>query len=150
MPKEIEVVEVESSDAAVIEARLDMADIPAKIMPLMDRVWAFIRAGGVAGHGHNIWIYRHRSDGQMDVEIGVQVAAPFVARDGVVCIRTPGGRAAHAVHIGPYDQLRSAHAAVRAWCAEQGLNRAGVDWELYSDYDPDPAKNRTDVYHLLK
>jgi hypothetical protein len=54
-----------------------MRDIPRAIMPLVDRVWQFVRAGGVPAHGHNIWIYHHREDGEIDVEAGVQVFAPF-------------------------------------------------------------------------
>ena len=150
MWKGIEVVEAEGGYAAVMESTLSLADIPAKLMPLVDRVWAFIRAGGVDAHGHNIWIYHLRADGQVDVQIGVQVPRPFVGRDSVVCAETPSGRAARAVHYGPYDQLPSVHSTLRAWCTERGLDITGDRWELYGDHDPDPAKCRTDVYHGVK
>ena len=29
-----------------------------------------------------------------------------------------------------------------------GPRLAGVSWEVYGDWDDDPAKRRTDIYHL--
>jgi len=150
MEPEITVVDIAAGNAAVMRARVAMRDIPRAIMPLVDRVWQFVRAGGVPAHGHNIWIYHHREDGEIDVEVGVQVFAPFPDRDGVVATRTPAGRAAHVVHFGDYAGLPAVHAAMYEWCRDNGQARAGVNWEVYGDMDADPAKRRCDVYHLLK
>lgn len=35
------------------------------------------------------------------------------------------------------------------WCARNGREPAGVNWEIYGDWEDDPAKRRTDVYFLL-
>jgi effector-binding domain-containing protein len=150
MEPAIAVVEVEAGDAAVMRGRVAMREIPRGIMPLVAQVWQFVRAGGVPGHGHNVWIYRHREDGEVDVEVGVEVPAPFADRDGVVATRTPAGRAAHAVHFGDYAGLPAFHAAISKWCRDNGRAAAGVNWEVYGDMDQDPAKRRCDVYHLLK
>jgi hypothetical protein len=42
-------------------------------------------------------------------------------------------------------------AAVRTVTTPQQLGRAqaGVNWEVYGDWDDDPAKRRTDVHALL-
>jgi effector-binding domain-containing protein len=150
MEHEIAVVVVEAGDAIVKRARVSKRDIPRGIMPLVDQVWQFIRAGGVPAHGHNVWIYHHREDGDVDVEVGVQLPSPFADRDGMVGTRTPQGRAAHCVHHGDYSELPAVHAATIKWCRDSGLTRTGDNWEVYGDWDEDPKQRRTDVYHLLK
>ena len=54
------------------------------------------------------------------------------------------------VHYGPYDRLGAAHDAVMAWCREHGHKTALPFWEIYGDWEDDPAKLRTDVLYLLK
>jgi len=69
MEPEITVVDVAAGDAAVMRARVAMREIPRAIMPLVDQVWQFIRAGGVPAHGHNVWIYHHREDGESRCDV---------------------------------------------------------------------------------
>ena len=149
MTPEIELVDVEERTIAAVKARIAISDIPGKIMPLMDRVWAFIRSNGIEGFGHNIWSYGSMSDGEVDVEIGVQVPEPIDATDGIVSSQTPAGKAARAVHVGAYSELPSTHMAVVAWCRDHGHELSGQSWEIYGDWEEDPAKLRTDVYHLV-
>ena len=40
--------------------------------------------------------------------------------------------------------------ATEQWCSENGRRPAGVNWEVYGDWDDDPAKRRTDIYFLLE
>jgi len=150
MTQEIELVAVEERPIVAVRAKLAMADIPAKVFPLMDRVWAFVRCKDIQDHGHNVWLYRPRSNGEFEVEIGVEMAGPVAGKGDVVSSRTPGGRTAHAVHYGDYSELPGVHEAVFAWCREHGLVSAGTNWEVYGDWEEDPAKRRTDVYHLVE
>ena len=59
------------------------------------------------------------------------------------------GTVARTVHYGPYDQLGAAHDAVMAWCREHGHETRLPFWEIYGDWDDDPAKLRTDILYLL-
>ena len=149
MAESIELVDVQSQTLAAIKGRIAMSDIPAAILPMMDQVWAFIREQGIDGHGHNVWLYRNLGNGAMDVEIGVQMSAPFTPQGDVVAVEMPAGKAAHSVHSGDYSQMGKTHGALMAWCAEQGHQLAGVGWEVYGDWHEDPAKLRTDVYQLI-
>ena len=149
MTHEIELVDVEERTIAAVRARIAMSDIPDKIFPLMDRVWGFIRSNGIEGFGHNIWLYGMPSDGEVDVEIGVQVPEPFRATGEIVCSRTPTGKAAQAIHFGDYSELPRVNMALVSWCQEHGHTLAGRSWEIYGDWEEDPAKRRTDVYHLV-
>ena len=150
MTNDIDIVEVEETAIAAVAGRITFADIPAKMMPMMDKVWALIRANGIERHGHNVWLYRPTEDGNLDVEVGVQLPAPFQAQGEVRRSSTPGGRAAHTAYYGEYEQLPQVHQAVMDWCAAQGHALAGVDWEVYGDWHDEAAKRRTDVYYLLK
>jgi effector-binding domain-containing protein len=67
-----------------------------------------------------------------------------------VCAVIPGGMVATVVHMGPYQKLPEAHAAVRGWCAEHGHALAGPSWEIYGDWTDNPAELRTDVFYLLQ
>ncbi|MDE0660289.1 MAG: GyrI-like domain-containing protein [Gammaproteobacteria bacterium] len=149
MNLDIELVDAEQRTIAAVRARLAMADIPAKIFPLMDRVWAFIRNNGIEGFGHNIWLYGMPSGGEVDVEIGVQVPEAFEASDDIVCSHTPAGKAARAIHRGDYAELPRVNQALVSWCHENGQTLAGRCWEIYGDWAEDPAKRRTEVYHLV-
>jgi effector-binding domain-containing protein len=67
----------------------------------------------------------------------------------VTAAATPAGRAAVTAHWGPYDRLGDAYAALAAWLAARGL-ASRLQWEVYGDWSDDPAKLRTDVYHLIE
>lgn len=149
MTNPIGLVQVAAQPLVAATGQVAMADIPAKMIEKMDAVWAFIRANGVTGTGHNVWLYRPRPDGVMDVEVGVQVAAPVDVPADLVCTQTPAGTAAHTFHYGEYDALPSVYSALFQWCAEHNHAPAGTNWEVYGDWDDDPARRRTDVYCLI-
>lgn len=70
--------------------------------------------------------------------------------DSEVRIETlPGGPAACTTHVGPYDSLPEAWAAVQKWIEEQWLTPAGAPWEDYvtdpADV-PDPRDWKTDIF----
>ena len=48
-----------------------------------------------------------------------------------------------------YADLASAYAALDRWCEDTGRRPAGVSWQVYGDWEEDPAKRRTDVFFLL-
>lgn len=121
----------------------------------LDKVWAFLaRHDGLRADGHNVFIY-YKNDsrnhgGKIRIEVGVQVARIFTGEGDIICTASPSGRAAVTVHTGPYHRLSQAHAAVQRWCAANGQEPAGVDWEIYGDWNDDPSKLETRVCYLLR
>lgn len=95
----VELVDVHAQTLVAVKGHVAMGDIPDKIMPMMDKVWAHIREQGIEGHGHNVWLYRNVADGEMDVEIGVQLSAPFTPSGDVVAVQTPAGREIGRAHV---------------------------------------------------
>lgn len=65
-------------------------------------------------------------------------------------IATPAGEPATIAHFGAYSAMRPAYEAIEQWCAENQREKLGVSWEVYDDWEDDPAKRRTDIYIGLK
>jgi effector-binding domain-containing protein len=141
---------MEPRHAAVVRDRLRWSELGANLLPLLDRVYAAVKAGRVVQTGQNIFIYRDPTKDGVSVEIGVEVAGPFPATDGVAYSATPEGEVAVTTHRGAYAQLGAAHDAVIAWCAANGRERTGVSWEVYGDWREDPADLETEVCYALR
>jgi effector-binding domain-containing protein len=118
-------------------------------MKSLDKVYDIVRAGKVHQNGQNIMVYYPRPDGLVDIECGVEVAAKFDGLGEVVYCETPGGLAAATTHIGPYGQLGVSHKAIREWGRSNGHRLTATCWEIYGDWNEDPVKLSTELFHLL-
>ena len=112
---------------------------------------AWCRVKQIQGAGRHIALYL---DGQINLEVGVELQAPFAGHGEVIGSALPSGPVATIVHFGPYNQLHAAHQAIRDWCTNHGHALAGPNWEIYGhwvdEWSNDPAKIRTDIFYLLK
>ena len=110
-------------------------------------------AGGVIAGPLCGW-YHAMVDGTFDLSAGFPVAGLAVGPlDGEVLVRQrPGGMAAVALHLGPYDTLQDTYRAVDVWLNDRQLDASDEDVEEYlSDpgADPDPATWETRVVRPL-
>ena len=130
---------------AVVRANTTWREFPTLWRTLLDDVWAFLRARpGLRTDGHNAMLYRNGlAEGEVAVEVGVQVTRSFEAAGRVVPSTLPAGEAAATVHTGTPAEIGAAHDAVVAWCAAQHRELTGVRWEIYGD--PDPQTGHFDV-----
>lgn len=147
MSHQISVVDVAPRPLAVVRERTAWEELPSTIVRLLDQVYAFLKTASVVQNGHNIVVYL---DNTPSVEIGVEVSGTFEPEGNVVASTTPAGRAASAQHVGPESGLPATHQAVRSWCSQNGHEIAGPNWEIYGDWEEDPAKRRTEVLYLLR
>jgi effector-binding domain-containing protein len=143
-----EILDVPATVLASVTQRVPRAELSRRVPELLGRVWAFLKTAPLQKAGHNVCIYRHPASDSIELEAGVQVSTPFEPGGDIACSRTPAGRAAHVVHIGPYHELGKAHDALIAFCEAQGCP-AGVHWEVYGDWQEDPSQLRTDVYRTI-
>jgi effector-binding domain-containing protein len=123
--------------------------LPAEITARLDVVYAFLKTAPVTQQGHNVCVYHDASAEEVDLEAGVQVSGPFEGSGEVRCSSTPGGHAARTVHVGEYRRLGEAADALIDWCREHVGMPCGPSWEVYGDWNEDPAKCETTVYRLL-
>jgi effector-binding domain-containing protein len=134
---------------AAIHAVTTQQRLGADIIRLLDVIWPALRDQGVRT-GHNVVIYRSGDGGTLIVDVGVEAFTEFTDRGDVRHASTPSGEMATVAHYGEYSGLAAAYTALDQWCAGQGRRPAGVNWEVYGDWDDDPAKRRTDVFFLLE
>ena len=74
------------------------------------------------------------------------MTVPIAATGEVQPSALPGGPAIVTWHIGPYDALGGAYAALDAWVEAHGVTADGPAWEIYpSEPVGDPATWRTQV-----
>jgi effector-binding domain-containing protein len=147
---EITVDTVVEQPVAAARQRTTFKKVAREIGDLLNGPWALIKQHReLRMSGDNVAIYWDQA-GEGSIEVGVQVTKRFEGNAEVVCSATPAGTVARTAHFGPYDQLGPAHAAVREWCRQNGREMAMPYWEIYGDWDEDPAKLRTDVLYLLK
>jgi len=133
---------------AAVKETTNRQRLSADIGRLLNLVWPVIREQGVK-FGHNVVVYYKVIDGEFAIEAGVEIGPEFVETDQVRRAATPAGEVATVAYFGEYSQLESGYAALDQWCAANGRRRAGVSWEVYGDWNDDPAKLRTDIYTLL-
>jgi effector-binding domain-containing protein len=136
---------------AVIRRRARPEEFSKVIPEACGIVWGVLRSQQIKGAGRHVAVYL---DDEVNLEIGVEMAAPFVGHGEVVGSSLPAGSAACVAHFGPYQKLRDAHLAIQVWCAGHGYALAGPNWEIYGhfvdEWNRDPFKIRTDVFYVLK
>jgi effector-binding domain-containing protein len=138
----------EPRQLAAVQAEVAPDRLGAEIISHLDKVWPVLRAQGVAT-GHNVIIYRGEKDGLLTFEAGVEVPAGFAEDRGVRAVATPSGEVATVAYFGDYSRMAPAYTAIEQWCAANGRSPAGVSWEVYGDWNSDPAQCRTDIFFLL-
>src|SRR5262245_13198127 len=151
MEYDVRLEQLSSRPLAVVRRRASLQELAQVIPDACGTVWGVVRAQKITGAGRHVALYW---DDQINLEVGVELDAPFAGHGEVVGSATPAGAAATAAHFGPYGRLPEAHQAIRQWCANHGYTLAGPSWEIYGhwtdEWDKDPAKIRTDVFYLLK
>jgi effector-binding domain-containing protein len=148
VPYEVRVEQAGPRALAAVRAVTRLDRLSADIPRLLDQVWPLLREQGTTT-GHNVVIYHPGQAGEFAIDAGVEVFSAFTARGPVQRVDTPGGEVAVTAHFGDYSALGGAYAALEQWCAAGGRHSAGVNWEIYGDWDENPARLRTDVYTLL-
>ncbi len=129
MTYEIEIVEVPPAWIASVRRRAAWAELDRVVPELLGEVRAWLGAAGVDAGG-DVVVYHQPAGEGVEVECGVQLAAPVPdAPAPIRCGRAPSGRAARASHRGPLAGRRLVHEALAATCRERGWP-AGVVWEV--------------------
>ena len=135
---------------AVVRRRAQLQDLSTVVPAACGTVWNVVRAQQIAGAGRHVAVYL---DDQINLEVGVELDAPFGGYGEVVDSSTPSGLVAVTTHYGPYGRLHEAHEAIRLWCVNNGHVPAGPNWEIYghwqNEWNSDPTKITTDVFYLL-
>ena len=150
MQYEIKIHSVPMRHLAVVRRHLKWCELGGHLIPLLDRVYAQVRAGKVIQSGQNVFVYKNGAKEGVTVEVGVEVPDRFEDVGDVVYSSTPSGEVASTLHVGPYSDLGGAYDAVIRWCKEHRHPQANVWWEVYGDWHDDLSELETEVFYLLQ
>jgi effector-binding domain-containing protein len=145
----VQIQRLDSVPLAVVRRQADASELSRLVPECCGIVWNAVRAQQTPA-GRHVAIYW---DGSIRLEVGVELHGSFTETGEVARSSTPAGAVAWTTHLGPYGGLGAAHDAVRTWCDANSHRLAGPSWEIYGHWQPDwnadPSRIRTDVYHLL-
>jgi len=145
----IERKELQPQPALIVRRRVARSEIAATIAESLGKTFPYALQNGLAIAGRPFVRYSDVGPGLMTMETGTPLATPAPGAGDIEAITLPGGPAAVAVHMGPYDTLQDTYAAMERWMQQQGVRAAGAPWESYITdpaEHPDPANWRTDVF----
>lgn len=124
-------------------------------------IQTWLAANGLEASGPALIRYRGEEDGAYIVDLGF----PFEGQPPPVCEgatsdevtieRLPAGRYVHLRHLGPYDELTGAHAAIDEWASAAGValdEDLGLRIEHYvtdPSQAPDPSTWATELEQLV-
>ena len=137
---------------AAVKFRGTSADLPLRLPAAFAAVHEHLSRAGVAPQGAAVCIYEQLSLSEFDVLAGFYVPEPLPGNGHVVPESTPGCQAAVCAHVGPYEELPQAYAAIQDWMRKEGWEPAGARmWEEYSTGpETAPEHARTEIYWPLR
>jgi RNA polymerase sigma-70 factor, ECF subfamily len=88
---------------------------------------------------------------ELVIDLGVPVSERVVPDERVRSDVLPAARWIVAVHVGHFDGLRGAHAALQEWARRQGLEwRESVEWYVTDPREePDSSRWETELAYLI-
>ncbi len=147
MGYDIEVRLLERQHTAVVRAKCRRDEIADTLGGIFSEVWSLIGATGAQPAGVAFARYTPEA-ADIAIEAGFTVAAPVARAGRVEPGELPGGEAAVCLHIGAYEEVAAAYAAVQTWMKEHQRVLSGAPWEAYLT-PPEEQPPRTEVVFPL-
>lgn len=140
---------ISSRPVVGIRTRTTIGEIGDNICKLMPELGAFV---GDRMNGAPLVRWHSWEDDAGEMELAVPVREPLEGTERIRASELPGGRAAVALHVGPYDKVADTWNAFGAWMNEQGLERCDAPWEEYLNdpQDTPPEKLQTRIVWPIK
>jgi len=126
-----------------IHAVARMEELPTVIPQLIGEVFSWLGQHGMQPNGAPLIRYNViNMESELDIDIGVPVASASASGNSRVSAKMlPAGRYATLLHVGPYDKLMAANAALIDWAKAQGLQ-----WDRWDDPKGDAFAARYESY----
>jgi AraC family transcriptional regulator len=125
-----------------------MGAVFRQLVPVID---AYRERNGIERAGPLIGLYHDYREDRVDIEVAVPISRPAGGEGQIEAKELPGGRAAVAMHEGPYETIGQVHEALDAFVHERG-GHGETAREVYlvrPGDDPDPVNWRTEVVYPI-
>lgn len=129
-------------------ARCTHDAIGATLGQLLPPVFQYAAQHGIQMMGPPTTVYVAWGPGMVTMHAGMPVAAGAQGQGDILVEVLPAGTAAVTIHVGPYDGLQEAHAAIEAYLHDNGLKSNGPSREVYLTDPgevPDPDEWKTQI-----
>ena len=138
---------VDTLHTLVVHAEVAPADIAGIMGDAFPRVLALITKKGLSPTTMPFARYNGFGD-TIKLEMGMAVGEKTEGEGDIEAGELPGGDAAVTMHVGPYDELPQAHAALMSWAFANKRQPNGGPYEIYETdpgEEPDASKWMTRV-----
>jgi AraC family transcriptional regulator len=145
---EIEVKQAEPQHVLCIRETTTQEALGSTLGRLFGAVREHLEELDVEPQGPPFARYPKFEEDDVEVEAGFPVPGPLAETDEITNDELQGGQLASTWHVGPYETLYKAHAALEAWIEEQNRAPAGAPWEIYwtdPEEVPEPDQWKTEV-----
>lgn len=150
---DIEIIELTEQPAIAMSGQASPTELQDELGVIIPKLLAYALANRLQVAGPPFVRYPQRSETSIEYEAGLPVLKPGDGTDAIRPISLPAGPAATTVHVGPYEQLLAAHAALASFSAGSQRPASGPGWEVFLTnplQEPDPASWRTKVFLPLQ
>ena len=154
----MEIKNLKSQPVVSIRTTISLEQIQDFLGRGYGKIMEFLGRNGLHPADAPFALYRNEDMQALDIEFGFPVqsaeglAALVASEPELQLAELPAGKAAVALHTGPYMQLEKTYTELTNWVKQQGLETSGICFERYID-DPDSVPEdelKTEVYFLLK
>lgn len=128
-------------------------DVGRLCRELLPAIYTYLRESGEEVGGPPYCRFAAWREEDCDIEAGFPLLNPVHGEGKMRIGQVGGGKALHTMHKGPYDTLREAHDACRAWMEREGKMSAGAPWEVYLTDPalfPDPNDWMTELFYPVR
>lgn len=153
MPHTVEIKDVAERHVAAVKFTAAASEMAEKFGAAFGEVMQYIAQVGAQLAGGAIGYYEQLGGDRFDVRAGFVVTSPVEGNGRVMPFVLPAGRVATTMHIGSYETLREAYAAVAAQAKAQGaeVDPTSPMWEEYlTGPEVPPEQTQTLVYWPVK
>jgi effector-binding domain-containing protein len=153
MTYDVEIRQLDRQPAATIRITTTPKEIGPTLAEVLPEVGRYLQRSGVSASGPPFARYHAYERDRVDMEAGMPVSGPVTGGSRVQPSDLPSGSAATVWHVGPYDKLFRAWAALQAWLKENSWEEAGPGWEMYvtdPGEEPDSSLWKTQVVQPVR
>ena len=145
---EMSVVDLPELHVIAIRGQHPAEEVPTFIGTAFDELFGHLGRLGVQPAGAPLVLYHAFGPDGVDADVCVPVAGPVPASGRIEIHVLPPVTCVRTLHVGPYDALSGAYAALTDWIDDHGFRPDGPVRERYLNGPgeaTDPADFRTDI-----